>query len=96
MDKLKRQFIEIFDLSPEIAMGLPLIMMIGDSKVYLENHKGISHFQDKEIKIKINNGSLIFKGKDLLVDEINSESISISGNILSLSYENRIGGIGID
>ncbi len=90
MNKLRSQFIEIFDLSPEIAMDLPLIMMVGDGKIYIENHKGISLFQDKEIKIKINKGFIIFKGEDLIVGEINSESITISGKILSLSYENRI------
>jgi len=91
MNKLRSQFMGIFDLSAEVAMDLPLIMMVGDGKICIENHKGISLFQDKEIKIKINNGFIVFKGEELVVGEINSESITISGRILSLIYENRIG-----
>ncbi|MFW6305812.1 MAG: sporulation protein YqfC [Bacillota bacterium] len=93
MDKLKRQFIEVFDLSPEIAMDLPLIMMLGKEKIYLENHKGVSHFSDEELKIKIKSGFLVINGKKLIINEINSDYLSISGNIISVSYEMYSGGV---
>ncbi|MFP4660705.1 MAG: YabP/YqfC family sporulation protein [Halanaerobiales bacterium] len=92
MGKFRQQIVDFFGLSPEIAMDLPLIMMVGDEQIYLENHKGISHFKDVEIKIKINQGFLVFTGENLVVDEINSESISISGKIHSLFYETRFWG----
>ncbi|MFP4015431.1 MAG: YabP/YqfC family sporulation protein [Halanaerobiales bacterium] len=94
MGKFKRQFVDFFGLSPEIAMDLPLIMMVGDGQIYLENHKGISHFKDVEIKVKINQGFLVFTGEKLIVEEINNESISISGRIHSLTYETRFWGDG--
>ena len=91
MDKLKRQFIRVFELPADIIMDLPLLMLVADNKLYLENHKGISYFQSEEIKIKIKSGFIILKGRSLSISEINRESLSISGKILSISCEQRGG-----
>lgn len=92
MDKLKRQFIRLFDLPADIIMDLHLLLLVFDNKLYLENHKGISYFQSEEIKVKIKNGFIILQGKDLSICEINRETLTISGKIFSISYELRKGG----
>ncbi|NLJ84741.1 MAG: sporulation protein YqfC [Halanaerobiaceae bacterium] len=91
MDKLKRQFIRVFELPPDIIMDLPLLMLVADNKLYLENHKGISYFQSEEIKIKIKYGFIIITGRNLSISEINRESLAVSGKILSITYEQRGG-----
>ena len=65
MDKLKRQFIRVFELPADIIMDLPLLMLVADNKLYLENHKGISYFQSEEIKIKIKSGFIILRAEPL-------------------------------
>ena len=92
MEKLRKQFVDIFELSPEIALDLPLLMLLGQEKLELENHKGISQFHREEIKVKVKLGYILIKGQELAIDEINSESLSISGLISSISYEKRKGG----
>ncbi|MEJ6952016.1 YabP/YqfC family sporulation protein [Natronospora cellulosivora (SeqCode)] len=89
MEKLKRQFVEMFQISPEIALDLPLMMLIGEERLELENHKGVSQFHREEIKVKVKKGYMLIKGNKLSIDEINSESISITGIISSISYEKK-------
>lgn len=96
MDKLKKHFMEVFELSSDVTLDLPLVMMVANDKLYIENHKGISYFQTEEIKVKIKNGSIVIKGEKLFINEIDSESLSISGKILIISYENRMEGMASD
>ncbi|AZO95011.1 YabP/YqfC family sporulation protein [Halocella sp. SP3-1] len=93
MDKIKKQFLDIFDLSPEIVLDLPLIMLVGQQKLYIENHKGIKNFDSDKIKISINKGYLIFSGKELVVEEIREDCLFISGNIVMIQYEKRGGAV---
>ncbi|QTL97966.1 sporulation protein YqfC [Iocasia frigidifontis] len=93
MDKIKKQFLDIFDLSPEIVLDLPLIMLVGQQKLYIENHKGIKNFDNDKIKISINKGYLIFSGKELVVEEIREDCLFISGNIVMIQYEKRGGAV---
>lgn len=93
MDKIKKQFLDIFDLSPEIILDLPLIMLVGQQKLYIENHKGIRNFDSDKIKININRGYLIFSGKGLVVEEIRKDCLFISGSIVMIQYEEKGGAV---
>jgi sporulation protein YqfC len=96
MNRLKKQFMEIFDLSPEIVLDLPLVMMVGRQRLFLENHKGVTHYHKNEIRIKFQDGLLLLKGEDLIVNEINSDSLSISGQLSGIYYETGNGGMMVD
>jgi sporulation protein YqfC len=89
MERFKKQFAELFGLPAEIVLDLPLFMIVGRDKLFLENHKGVTLYQSDLIKIRIKAGYFIIKGKDLFIDEIMSENLRISGKILSLSFEER-------
>lgn len=89
MGKIKKQFVNFFDLSAEIVLDLPLIMQVGNEKIYLENHKGVRYFHPEEIRINIKNGLLVLEGQELEIEEINTETLCISGKIISLRYETR-------
>lgn len=90
MDKLKRHFLGVFNLPSEIIMDLPLMMILGDNKLFLENHKGLSSFQKDEIKVKTKKGFILINGEMLTIDEIDTESLTISGKLYSIFYEYRI------
>lgn len=90
MDKLKKHFLGVFDLPSEITMDLPLMMLVGNNKLFLENHKGISSFQNDEIKVKTKQGYILINGERLSISEIDTESLTISGKLYSIFYEYRI------
>lgn len=95
MEKLQKHLAKLFDLTPDVVMGLPLIMLIGQEKIYLENHRGLNLYQKDKIKIKIKGGFLLVKGQSLIIEEIASDSLSITGKIDTLSYE-MLGGRQVD
>ncbi len=93
MKLLKEQFSDLFELPDEIILNAPLIMMVGQKKLYIENHKGIALYQQDKLKVRLKVGNILIEGKDLLISEINTEYLFISGIISSLNYEIK-GGAG--
>ncbi len=93
MTSLKEEFSKFFELPYEIILDTPLIMMVGQKKMYIENHKGIALYEEDRIKVRFQGGYFIVEGKKLLITEIALEYIFISGNISSFSFEIK-GGIG--
>lgn len=87
MDRLRKQFLELFDLPPEVVLDLPLVMMVGQNRFYLENHKGIVQYTSKRIKIKTKNCYLVLEGVELSIDEIRLDNMIISGKVTALFYE---------
>jgi sporulation protein YqfC len=87
LDYFKKQFTDLFDLSAEITMDLPLIMLVGQQKLYIENHKGISLYMSDKIKIRVKPGYVIITGSELVIGEIKTENLSISGQISGIFYE---------
>ncbi len=93
MTSLKEQFSDFFELPREVILSAPLIMMVGQKKMYIENHNGIALYQEDKVKIRLESGSLTVEGKKLLISEIDTEYIYISGIISSFNYELE-GGVG--
>ena len=91
MNFLKSQFGEFFELPEEVILDFPLIMMVGPKKLFLENHKGITLYQQDMIKIKLKSGFLQIMGNNLVINEIESNKIFISGQISGLEYKNSLG-----
>lgn len=89
MVSLKDRFSDYFELPDEIVLDSPLVMFIDQKKLYLENHKGVALYQSDLIKIRVNSGYFIVKGDNLKINEIETESISVSGKIMATEYEDR-------
>lgn len=83
---LKLAVIESTDLPKEIMLGLPLLTIIGTREVRIENFKNIIEFSEEKIRISTSSGILKIEGKSLVLSEINSKSISISGSILKYDF----------
>lgn len=87
MDGMKKRFSDIFELSPEVVLDLPLIMLVGQHKLYIENHNGISRYNDNEIKVRIKTGFIVITGNEMIIEEIKIESLTISGMITGICYQ---------
>ncbi|MFW6279157.1 MAG: YabP/YqfC family sporulation protein [Bacillota bacterium] len=89
MDLLYEKFRNLFDLPGEVIEDLPLLLLVGSGKLYLENHKGIATYQQQKIKIRIKKGYLIIEGQKLEVDEIKTNNLFISGSMEKLFFDLR-------
>ena len=77
------------DLPKDVMLDLPRITMIGQLHIYIENHRGLSAFSDREVKLRLSQGQLSIKGEGFIIKAILPEEILIEGIISSVTYVNE-------
>jgi sporulation protein YqfC len=74
------------DLPQDVMMDLPRITMIGQIHIYVENHRGLLAFTDKELRLLLKQGQLLIKGKAFVIKTILPEEILLEGKIDQVIY----------
>ncbi|MDR4948636.1 sporulation protein YqfC [Neobacillus cucumis] len=74
------------DLPQDVIMDLPRITMIGQIHIYVENHRGLLAFTDKELRLLLKQGQLLIKGKGFVIKTILPEEILLEGKIDQVIY----------
>ena len=72
------------DLPDEPIPGLPLIEIIDNSRVLIENHKGVNEYGQNLIRIKVKYGSVCVCGQKLELSRMSKGQLIISGIIDSI------------
>ncbi len=80
------------DLPQDVMMDLPRITMIGQIHIYVENHRGLLAFTDKELRLLLKQGQLLIKGKSFVIKTILPEEILLEGKIDQVIYINENAG----
>ncbi len=83
---LKEKFAEMLDLPKEIVLNIPKITLVGNKDMMIENFKGIMEYEDDRIRVNTGIGVVKISGARLLIREITSEDIIISGDIRALEF----------
>jgi sporulation protein YqfC len=60
--------------------------MIGQIHIYIENHRGLLTFTDKELRLLLKQGQLLIKGKAFVIKTILPEEILLEGKIDQVIY----------
>ncbi|BBW95551.1 sporulation protein YqfC [Geobacillus sp. FSL W8-0032] len=84
--QVKRWMAETLELPADIMMDLPRITMIGQIHIYIENHRGLLAFSDKELRLLLRNGQLIVRGEQFVIKTILPEEILLEGKINQVTY----------
>jgi sporulation protein YqfC len=84
--KLNEWTSQVIDLPPDVTLDLPRLTLIGNRKLFIENHRGLVQFSSEHLKLAIHNGLLELLGSDLMIRTISAEEISIEGLINELKY----------
>lgn len=79
----------VLDLPKDITMEMPRITMIGQYQMYIENHRGVLHFSDKELRLLLTKGQLLIKGKDLVIRAILPEEVLVEGIIHQVVFVDK-------
>ena len=87
--KVRNWMTEKMDLPQDVMMDLPRITMIGQIHVYIENHRGLLVFTDKELRLLLKQGQLLIKGKSFVIKTILPEEILLEGKIDQVVYINE-------
>ncbi|ABO67777.1 sporulation protein YqfC [Geobacillus thermodenitrificans] len=84
--QMKRWMTEKLELPADIMMDLPRITMVGQIHIYIENHRGLLAFSDKELRLLLRNGQLLVRGEQFVIKTILPEEILLEGKISQVVY----------
>ncbi|AMX82853.1 sporulation protein YqfC [Geobacillus subterraneus] len=84
--QMKRWMAEKLELPADIMMDLPRITMVGQIHIYIENHRGLLTFSDKELRLLLRNGQLLVRGEQFIIKTILPEEILLEGKISQVVY----------
>jgi sporulation protein YqfC len=85
-DFVKRGLSAALALPKEIVLNLPLISLIGSEELMIENYKGVVEYSDEKIRINTSAGILVIEGKKLLLKQITSDNIAVTGRVKRLEF----------
>ena len=81
----RRSFIErmasIADLNTEPIPGMPLVEVVGQTRVLIENHNGVIQYGCNEICVKVSYGHIRICGVGLELCKMTKDQLVIMGTI---------------
>ncbi|KAE9636974.1 sporulation protein YqfC [Defluviitalea raffinosedens] len=83
---LKKKVTDILELPKEVVLNLPMISMLGNEEMHIENYKGILEYDSERIKIYTSNGVLKLEGRGLSLKAMTTEEIVIKGTIFRIEF----------
>ncbi len=72
------------DLTTEPIPGRPLIEIVGENSVLIENHCGVISYSTEQVTVKTKNGCICVAGTGLLLSKMSKEQLRICGKICSV------------
>lgn len=83
IDNLKVNLSDALELPMDIALDIPKITIIGNMEINITNHRGIIEYNSNLIRINTKIGIIKLRGQDMVIRNILSEEITVSGTIES-------------
>lgn len=83
---MRKWLSDLLQVPRDVTSGIPRIEMIGSGQLQVENYLRIEKFSNKEIKLKIKEGSLAVSGDNLKIKTIHPQFIFIEGTINEVRY----------
>ncbi len=77
------------DLQDEAIPGLPLIEIVGDRRVLIEHHCGVTEYGCNQICIKVRQGTIAVYGNKLELALMTKQQLIISGYIEGVKLTRR-------
>lgn len=72
------------DLGVEPIPGQPVLEILGNNRVIIENHQGVTLYLETQINVQVRDGEIQVKGSKLSIIQITDTQIVIMGIICSV------------
>ncbi len=86
MHSLKNRISELSELPKDVVLGIPMLTMIGQMEMIIENYRGIIEYTDILVRIHTKDGQIKVVGNSLKVDYYTNDEMKITGCIVSVEY----------
>ena len=92
MKKIMDKMAFAVGLPGEAIPGQPLIEILGQNRIIIENHKGVVRYEKEEICVRVHCGQILIKGRNLQLMKMCKPQLVIRGRVecVQLLY----GGVG--
>ena len=84
--KILGEAAELFDLPVDLVTGMPHVEVLGNRQFYMENHRGIISYSDREISISGSGMILQVKGAELVLVSMTAQALRIRGEIERIEW----------
>ena len=84
---LNEKLADAIDISKNVMLGVPLVTMVGDRELTIENYVGIIEYGEDIIRIKCKAVNVSITGKNLELKTMTDEFLYITGRFKCFSYE---------
>lgn len=84
---IREKIADAVDISKNIMLGMPLVTMVGDRELTIENYAGIIEYGDEIIRIKCKAVNVSITGKNMELKTMTEEFLYITGRFKCFSYE---------
>ena len=85
--KLSEKVLFRADLPGESLPNQPLIELIGDRRVLIENHLGVICYGNCDIKVSVRYGTICIQGSGLQLVNMTHQQLIVTGQIDSVSIK---------
>jgi sporulation protein YqfC len=86
VQQMRKWMTQTMDLPEDVMMDLPRVTMIGQIHIYIENHRGLLTFTDREVRLLLKQGQLLIRGEQFVIKMILPEEILLQGRIVEVTY----------
>lgn len=83
---LKHRLSELSELPKDVVLGIPMLTMVGQMELNIENYRGIIEYTDCLIRVHTKDGQIRICGKNLKVDYYTNDEMKVTGHIISIEY----------
>lgn len=80
------KIVEMLELPRDVVQDLPRIVLTGDRRLVVENHKGIIEFSSSILRLNTSKGEVRVEGESLTLISILREELWIEGRIEHLEF----------
>ncbi len=87
MRKIQSWILDRFDLPADVTSKIPRILMVGSSRMHVENHKGIERFSSTELRLRLYQGKLTIIGKELVIRAAYPDEVVVEGRIDEVKFQ---------
>ncbi|MGI9950811.1 sporulation protein YqfC [Moorellaceae bacterium AZ2] len=79
------------DLPQDAVLDLPRLTLVGNSRLILENHRGLLVYSRELIRIKVTAGEIEIDGEDLMLRAVRPEAVAVEGTIRRITLAQGVG-----
>lgn len=83
---LRDKILRVSEFPRDVVMGVPVLNVLGQSELRLENYRGILEYTEEMVRILIKGGQIKVTGRALQVVYYTNDEMKISGYIKSIEY----------